>query len=92
VNIYDLFALGIFITGLGNGIYILKRSCSFWGWDKFLSILDLIWGATLIYIAVYFLAILTGWIPSAPLSQGAYIRPALAVLVNIPVIIIIARR
>ena len=92
MDIYDVFALTIILSGLFGGGYIARRAFRFWSYDQFLSILDLIWSATLFFIGVYYLLVLTGLVYSAPLSTGAYIRPALVLLMNIPVIITVARR
>lgn len=92
LDIYDLFASALVVSGVFGGIYIGRRALFFWKHDRFLSILDFIWAVTMLYMAVYYYCILTGLVYSAPISQGAYIRPALILLVNIPVSITIARR
>ena len=92
MDIYDVFALTIILSGLFNGGYIVRRAFKFWKSDHFLSILDFVWSATLFFIAIYFLLVLTNLVYSTPLSTGAYIRPALVLLMNIPVIITVARR
>ena len=92
MDIYDILAFTLVVSGFFGGGYILKRAFFFLMLDPFLSILDFAWSATLFYIAIYFFATLAGWLYIAPLTNGIYIRPALVVLVNLPVIITIARR
>lgn len=90
--IYELLSFLLIVSGIFGGGYIGKRAVRFWKADRFLSVLDIVWSATLFYLAVYFFALFIGLLPSSPLSQGLYVRPALVFLVNIPVIITISRR
>jgi hypothetical protein len=92
MDIYDVFAFTLVISGVFGGGYIARRAFMFWDRDRFLSVLDFVWSAALFFIAGYYFAVLTGMVYSAPITTGAYIRPTLVILINIPVIITIARR
>jgi hypothetical protein len=91
-TIYDLYAIALIISGVFGFGYIIRRACHFWKRDRFLAVLDIAWSLTMLYLAVYYFLILTGIVYSAPISQGAYIRPALIFILNIPIVITIARR
>jgi hypothetical protein len=85
--LYDIFAIGAIAGGIYSGTYFLKHARRNWKVDRQLSFMMFVYVLSSYWLAGVYLATLFDVIQVTSLTIGVYSRPATAVGLWIPALI-----